>query len=240
MPDFLVRPCGDAAVTVEFGDEIDPGLHGRVIALDGELKSRDIPGVVESVPTYRSLLIHYDPAQIEFADVAEQVHTLAELTHVATTAPRGRRWRVPVVFGDEFGIDFEAIARSASMSCCELADALCSTDYLVYMIGFSPGFTYLGGLDPVLERARRTEPRLLTPASSITLGGRQLAIQAVAGPTGWHLLGQTPVRNYVPSRDPIFLFAASDTIRFEPHPAAQWPMLVEQAAGRDFKAEELR
>lgn len=224
---------------MEFGDEIDRTLHARVIALDDAVTTTGIPGVIETVPTYRSLLIHYDPAAIDYAEIAGRIHVLAERMPSAAGRRRQRRWRVPVVFGGEHGIDLEDIARSARTSCSELVHAFCRTDYLVYMIGFSPGFTYLGGLDPSLERPRRKEPRLLTPACSITLGGHQLAIQAVAGPTGWHLLGQTPVRNYMPGRDPIFLFAPSDTIRFEPYSADDWPELVEEAASRDFMAEEM-
>ncbi|CAH1650734.1 MAG: 5-oxoprolinase subunit PxpB [Chelatococcus sp.] len=223
-----VRPCGDTALTVEFGDAVDPALNAKVLALDEALKARPLAGVVETVPTYRSLLVHLDPVAADPAALAEALLALA------ADPPPGeasaRRWRIPVVYGGEFGADLADVAAQHGLSQSALIEAHCAPVYRVYMIGFLPGFTYLGGLDPGLATSRRAEPRALIPASSVIIGGAQAAISSIAGPSGWHLLGRTPVRPYQPGRDPAFLIAAGDEIVFEPVAADRW-LALDKAAG---------
>ncbi|MGW9332510.1 5-oxoprolinase subunit PxpB [Bosea sp. NPDC055594] len=220
--------CGDAALSVEFGNQIDKGLNDRVLALDAALTKAAIPGLVEMVPTYRSLLVCYDPIETDIEDLKQRILALSE--SVADHPRRVRRWRVPVVYGDAFGPDLKAVAERHGMTPDEVIALHAGATYRVYMIGFMPGFAYLGGLDVRLETPRRLQPRLKTPAQSVSIGGAQAAISSVEAPSGWHLLGRTPARSFMPGRDPAFLFAAGDEIRFEPISPQHWDELDAAAA----------
>jgi KipI family sensor histidine kinase inhibitor len=205
--------AGDTALTVEFGDAIDPAINARVLALDRALETAAVPGLVERVPTYRSLQIHYDP---ELLATAELIAAIERLTsNLALDAPAGRRWTVPVAYGGDLGIDLDAVAERTGLSAEEVIARHLAGDYRVYMIGFQPGFTYLGGLDEKLHLPRRESPRLKTPAGTISIGGIQAAIASIEAPSGWHLLGRTPARAFDPARAEPFLFATGDRIRFE-------------------------
>lgn len=230
-----VGPCGDSALTVEFGETIDPMLNARVLALDRSIAAANIAGIVEVIPTYRSLLVVYDPGVWEFAGLAGMLERLAD--DAASPAPSGRCWRVPVVYGGEFGVDLEAVARAVQLSPDDVIALHAGGCYRVYMLGFTPGFTYLGGLDARLALPRRDEPRLATPAGTISIGGGQAAIQCLAGPSGWHLLGRTPVQTFHPRRDPVFLMEPGDQVMFVPINAREWPALERAAAAGDFVAE---
>jgi KipI family sensor histidine kinase inhibitor len=205
--------AGDTALTVEFGDAIDPAINARVLALDRALEGAALPGMVERVPTYRSLQIHYDPDLLPTRDLVAAVERLA--SGLASDAPAGRRWTVPVAYGGDLGIDLDAVAERTGLSAEQVVARHLAGDYRVYMIGFQPGFTYLGGLDDRLHLPRRDSPRLKTPAGTISIGGIQAAVASIEAPSGWHLLGRTPVRAFDPARAAPFLFATGDRIRFE-------------------------
>ena len=205
-------PSGDSAITVEFGRNIDDAANRRVLALDRELASAPIAGVTETVPTYRSLLVHYDPVQIAFEALGEQLLALAERPVPAAT--RTRRWRIPVTYGGEHGIDLEDVAKALQTTPDDIVARHVAGDYRVAMIGFTPGWSYLSGLEKFLHMPRRQDPRLLTPAGTISIGGVQTGVQCLAGPSGWHLLGRTAVRTYQLHRDPIFLLEPGDAITF--------------------------
>ncbi|SDR63181.1 sensor histidine kinase inhibitor, KipI family [Rhizobiales bacterium GAS191] len=222
---------GDSALVVEFGDRIDPQLNERVLMLDAHLAREPITGVTETVPTYRSLLVHYDPTLIGYAELGAELMALA--VREGEPARKGRRWRVPVVYGGEFGIDLEAVAETAGLTPDEVVARHSGGNYRVYMLGFLPGYTYLGGLDPVLATPRREDPRLETPAGTIGIGGVQTGIQCLAAPSGWNLLGRTPVRTYHPRRDPIFLMEPGDYVTFFPVPAREWEALDRAAEAGD-------
>lgn len=223
-----ILPCGDAAISVEFGDRIDPGLSARVLALDAALATESVPGVIETVPTYRALLVHLDPLRVDLDRLVARIEALCRAPPAAGQRPR--RWQVPVVYGGAFGMDLEDLAARHGLSLEELVARHCAAVYRVYMIGFMPGFAYLGGLDPALATPRRSEPRLETPAQSISIGGAQTAISSVAGPSGWHMIGRTPARGFMPERDPVFLYAAGDEIVFTPIQPDAWDALDAAAA----------
>lgn len=230
-----LRPCGDSALTVEFGETVDPDLNARVLALDAALRDQPFPGVVETVPTYRSLLVHVDPTIVDRPALAAWLLAVAAAPPPATA--QGRRWRIPVVYGGAFGVDLADVAALHGLTPEALIEAHCAPVYRVYMIGFLPGFTYLGGLDPRLATPRRADPRPLIPASSVAIGGAQAAISSIEGPSGWHLLGRTPVRPYHPRRDPAFLIASGDELVFAPIPAERWEALDRAAAAGEPVAE---
>lgn len=205
-------PSGDSAITVEYSRDIDDGANRRVLALDRALARAPIAGVIEAVPTYRSLLVHYDPVQIDYGSLSERLLALA--LSPAETSPSTRRWRIPVAYGGEHGIDLEDVAKAFNATPDDIVARHVAGNYRVAMIGFTPGWSYLSGLDKSLHMPRRQNPRLLTPAGTISIGGVQTGVQCLAGPSGWHLLGRTPVRTYQLHRDPIFLLEPGDYVTF--------------------------
>jgi 5-oxoprolinase (ATP-hydrolysing) subunit B len=205
-------PSGDSAITVEFSRHIDDLANRRVLALDRLVVREAIAGVTETVPTYRSLLVHYDPQQIDFDTLGGKLVALAEQPVPAATP--GRRWRIPVSYGGEHGVDLEDVARKLDTSADDVVARHAGGNYRVAMIGFTPGWSYLSGLEDFLHMPRRQNPRLVTPAGTISIGGVQTGIQCLAGPSGWHLLGRTAVRTYQLHRDPIFLLEPGDYVTF--------------------------
>lgn len=232
-PRFLA--CGDAAVTIEFGTAIDPAISARVLALDAELNAQKAPGLIETVPTYRSLMVQFDSLIFDYERFQQQVRSVAETLEAAPAS--GRRWKVPVVYGGTFGIDLDATAERHGLTPAQLIEKHTAPVYRVYMIGFMPGFTYLGGLDPSIATSRRTDPRPMTPAGCISIGGIQALIAGQAMPSGWHILGLTPVRTFMAGREPAFLTAPGDEVVFEPVDAARWDALDRAAAAGELVAE---
>ncbi|HEX3115160.1 MAG TPA: 5-oxoprolinase subunit PxpB [Bradyrhizobium sp.] len=207
-----ILPSGDSAITVEFSRNIDDAANQRVLALDRILANEPVAGVTETVPTYRSLLVHYDPERIDFDTLGEKLVALARLP-VPPTA-KTRRWRIPVTYGGEHGVDLEDVAKILKTTADDIVARHVAGDYRVAMIGFTPGWSYLSGLDKFLHMPRRHDPRLLTPAGTVSIGGVQAGIQCLAGPSGWHLLGRTAVRTYQLHRDPTFLLEPGDRVTF--------------------------
>jgi KipI family sensor histidine kinase inhibitor len=234
-PPLRFLACGDAAVTIEFGTAIDAAISARVLALDAALNAQSVAGLVETVPTYRSLMVQFDPLVLDYDDFVQKVRELAGTLEAAPQS--GRRWKVPVVYGGKFGIDLDATAERHGLTPVQLIDKHTAPVYRVYMIGFMPGFTYLGGLDPSIATSRRTDPRPMTPAGCISIGGIQALIAGQAMPSGWHILGLTPVRTFMAGREPAFLTAPGDEVVFEPVDAKHWDALDRAAAAGEPVAE---
>jgi KipI family sensor histidine kinase inhibitor len=212
LPPPRLLPSGDSAITVDFSRNIDDAANRRVLALDRAMAATPVEGVTETVPTYRSLLVHYDPVRTSFEALGEQILALAKLPVPATT--KARRWRIPVVYGGEHGVDLEDVAKTLKTTADDIVARHVAADYRVAMIGFTPGWSYLSGLADSLQMPRRQNPRLLTPAGTVSIGGVQTGVQCLAGPSGWHLLGRTAVRTYQLHRDPIFLLEPGDRVTF--------------------------
>jgi KipI family sensor histidine kinase inhibitor len=234
LPRILLS--GDTALTVEFGRTIDEAINRKVLAFDRRLTEQKIDGIRETVPTYRSLLVHYDPLIADFHSLSQKLLALA--SQPIAPAQTMRHWRVPVVYGGEFGIDLDDVAKVHNLSSDELIVRHLASQYFVAMVGFTPGFSYLSGLDPSLATSRRSSPRLQTPPGSIHIGGAQTAIQCVAGPSGWHLIGRTPVRTFHPRRDPVFLIQSGDAVSFYAVTAREFSEL-DRAAERGETVAEL-
>lgn len=208
-------PLGDAALTVEFGNEIDPILNERVIASANSLRAEGWPGVVDMVPTYRSLTIHVDPLRLDLATLSDR------LLQFARTAPTSRtsshtRHRIPVLYGGEWGPDLKELADFAQLSVAEVISLHRSVEYRVYLLGFSPGFPYLGIVPEPLAMPRLATPRTSVPAGSVGIAGSQTGIYPSATPGGWRLIGCTPIRLYRPTDATPFLLNPGDLVRFEP------------------------
>lgn len=207
-----ILPAGDSAFVFQLGDEISPDINARIVALADALASRRIEGMREVVPTYRSLLVIYDPETIRGAALAERVLSL----HVELGQARmpARLLTVPALYGGAVGQDLEEIARVKSLSPEEIVALHQGAEYRVYMIGFAPGFAYLGGLPKALHMPRLAQPRQLVPAGALGIGGAQASVNSLAGPSGWRYIGWTPARTFAPEAAVPFLFRAGDRVRF--------------------------
>lgn len=226
-----LHPSGDSALCLQLGETIDAGVNARVIALGAALTADPVLGVTEVVPTYRSLLVRYDPEIIRGA--ALEAVLCARYAALDGAAALGRLWRVPVVYGGAVGQDLDEMAAQKGLTREALIALHSGAEYRVYMIGFAPGFAYLGGLPEVLHTPRLAKPRQLIPAGAIGIGGQQASINSVAGPSGWRYIGWTPVRVFDPNRSPPFLLEAGDRVRFVPVDPDAGAALAERAAVGD-------
>lgn len=231
----VILPAGDQALVVQLSERIDAGVNARVIALAGALDRADIDGITDRVPTYRSLLVRYDPTVIRGRRLEERLLRL--LDDLPAEAGTARLWRVPVHYGGPAGLDLDELAQEKHMSAGQLVALHSAAEYRVFMIGFAPGFAYLGGLDPRLHTPRLATPRQMIPAGAVGIGGQQASINSVAGPSGWRFIGGTPVRLFDPSRDPAVLLSAGDRVRFEAVDRATFDRLTE--AGATILPEDL-
>lgn len=209
-----IAASGDRAVVIELSDEISEATNMRVVALAADLEASPIAGIVETVPTYRSLLVSYDPLIVRGRDLS--VLLVERLSAIAIGGSRGRRLVVPVLYGGDVGMDLEEMAEMKGMSVADLIAMHGSADYRVYMIGFAPGFAYLGGLPEKLHTPRLAVPRQRIEASAIGIGGMQASINSVPGPSGWRFIGRTPIKMFDPGRSEAFLLKAGDHVRFRP------------------------
>lgn len=205
--------CGDRSLMVYLGDTIDVALNERVHALVRTLKANPHPALVEVTPSYHAVLVEYDPVRIRPEQVEDLVRSAAE-AESPELAP-GRTITVPVCYGGETGPDLAAVAEHTGLSEAEVIRLHTRPDYRVYTLGFSPGFPYLGGLDPLLETPRLANPRTVVPGGSVGIAGSQTGIYPAASPGGWQLIGRTPVQLFDPLRQPPALLEAGDTVRFE-------------------------
>jgi KipI family sensor histidine kinase inhibitor len=237
LPPPRLLPSGDSAITVEFSRTIDDAANRKVLALDRALHQAAISGITETVPTYRSLLVHYDPSIIDYDTIGARLLSLA--TGALSLAGKTRRWRVPVHYGGEDGIDLEDAARTLNMTPDEVVARHVAGRYRVAMIGFTPGWSYLSGLDPSLHLSRRQSPRLLTPAGMIAIGGIQTGIQCLAAPSGWNILGRTPIRTYQLHRKPTFLLEPGDEVSFYTIDAKTFAEQEKAAEAGEIVAEQV-
>ncbi|WP_246688171.1 allophanate hydrolase subunit 1 [Methylobacterium sp. WL120] len=231
--------AGEAALVAEFGSTVDPAINDRVLALDAALRADPPEGVRETVPTYRSLMIHYDPLVLSREALAGRVMALADGANASRAAPT--LWTLPCCYaetsdGEPCGEDVAAIAELAGLSPERVAELHAGATYRVYMYGFAPGFAYLGGLPKALAVPRRAKPRPPHPANALLVGGGLAAVGTVPMPTGWYVIARTPARLYAPERDETFPVAAGDRIRFEPVDAATYAALERRAAAGEVVA----
>jgi len=206
--------AGDRALVVEFGDRIERELSKHVLGLDARLRSSGLPGVVETVPTFRSLMVHYNPLMTTRADLERAITRL--LDRRSGHCDAATLWRVPVCYDGEFASDLSEVAQLTGVTPSEVVALHSAVRYPVYMLGFLPGFPYMGDLPPQLTLPRRRDPRTRVPAGSVSIATTLTAIYPYESPGGWHLIGTTPIRLFDPSRPSPALLAPGDIVQFEP------------------------
>ena len=214
MPNVRFLLTGDTSLSAEFGNEISETINAQIRAFTIALEKSDISGIVELVPTYRSCMIHYDPGAISYAALVKRLEALIGGLD-AIEIPPSDVLEVPVLYGgEEMGPDLAFVAEHAGLSEREVIDLHTSTEYLIYMLGFTPGFTYLGGMSAKLETPRLKQPRVKIPAGSVGIAGKQTGVYPIDSPGGWQLIGRTPVKMYDPNRETPILPKAGQYIKF--------------------------
>lgn len=225
-------PLGDRALTITLGDAIDLPTHRRVRSASAAIVANPPAGVVDQVPAFASVTVHYDPSRIvgdprqaPYDRLTAQLDALLSTTRTHEL-PAPRLVEIPVCYGGELGPDLADVARQHDLTPQAVIDLHASAEYLVYMVGFMPGFAYMGGLPDQLATPRRSTPRTAVPAGTVGIGGRQTGVYPLESPGGWNLIGKTPLNIFDIRREPATLLAAGDHARFVPISADEfdhWP-----------------
>ena len=213
MIDFRIEPAGDAALRVELPARIDAGISARVTAMGDEVRARWSNLILDAVIGYHTLTVYFDPLRVDGRWLEEQLTGIARDTVAPVEAPRAHV-EVPVCYGGDLGPDLGEVAQAAGCTEDEVVQLHTGRDYRVFVVGFVPGFGYMGPVDPRLALPRRRTPRTRVPAGTVALAAGQTGIYPMETPGGWHLIGRTPVRPFDESRPEPVLFRPGDSVRF--------------------------
>ena len=213
MKPFRIVSAGDAALTVEFEKRVDPAVNARAIAVAHAIQAAAIAGVRDVVPTFRTVTVFFDPLRIGYD--ALLAHLEREATHPAPTVAPGRDpLRISVCYGDELGPDLAEVAAFGHLDETGVVRLHTARPYRVFMLGFLPGFAYLGLVDPQIAAPRRSSPRMRVPRGAVGIAGIQTGVYPADTPGGWQLIGRTPLRPFDPGRGEPFLMKAGDAVQF--------------------------
>ena len=213
-----IAPSGDAALRIEFEERLDPDINGAVIALAEGIRQRCGAAIRDAVIGYSTVTVYFDPLVVDASWLEQEVRALAASVRWGKDEG-GRLIEVPVCYGGEFGPDLDDVAAFAACSHDEVVELHARGEYRVYMVGFVPGFAYLGIVDARIAAPRRAAPRSAVPPGSVAIAGPQTGVYPSSTPGGWNIIGRTPLRPYDPARSDPFLFRAGDRVRFAPVPA---------------------
>ena len=211
-----ISPVGDRAISIDFGQVIDPKINRHIRQTIERIKELQLDGIIELVPTYCALLVEYDAMLYSYSDICNIIEPTLEEDMTDTRNELVTVVEVPTVYGGEFGPDLSFVATHNHLSEDEVVSIHSGTDYLVYMLGFIPGFTYLGGMDPRIATPRLSSPRTLIPAGSVGIAGEQTGTYPSDSPGGWQIIGRTPVTMYDMSKAQAALLNAGDYVRYVP------------------------
>ena len=227
-----ISPVGDRAISIDFGQVIDPTINRHIRQTIERIKELQLDGIIELVPTYCALLVEYDAMLYSYSEICNIIEPTLEEGMINTTNELVTVVEVPTVYGGEFGPDLSFVASHNHLSEDEVISIHSGTDYLVYMLGFIPGFTYLGGMDPRIATPRLSSPRTLIPAGSVGIAGEQTGTYPSDSPGGWQIIGRTPVTMYDMSKAQAALLKAGDYVRYVPIDESEFHRI--QALGTDY------
>lgn len=221
MPRYpRIIPASDSALLIEFGDAIDYEINAQVYSLQNDIEASDIDeGIVEFIPSYRSLLVEYDPSIFLHDDIRNRVAGLLEnrtASAASITDDGAEAHQIPVAYGGEHGPDLDSVAEHAGMTSAEVIEIHSGTDYHVFMLGFAPGFPYLGGMNPRIACPRLATPRTIVPAGSVGIAEAQTGVYPNASPGGWQLIGRTPMNLFDVDADPPAAMLPGTKVNFVP------------------------
>ena len=233
----LFRNLGDSALLVVAGNSVSPQINSQVRGLIREIREKDWPGIQEMVPSYSSLVIHFNPLVLSFSAIESLICDVWDLA-AAVEERSGKIISIPTLYGGNFGPDIEEVSELTGFSTEEVIEKHSGVNYLVYALGFSPGFPYLGGLDESLKCARLSSPRLNVPAGSVAIADLQTGIYPVASPGGWRIIGRTPIKIFDHLRNSPSLIDPGDFIKFEPlHDEKMYRDIENQVTEDTFEIE---
>jgi KipI family sensor histidine kinase inhibitor len=221
-------PAGDSALVVELGNSISPHVNRMVHNLARAVERESINGVLDLTPSYRSLLVYYNPLTIATYELKKKLHSLYSSLLEGTVAGKARVVHVPTLYGGQMGPDLEVVAKHNSLSTEEVIKIHSGTDYLVYMLGFSPGYPYLGGMSERIATPRLKTPRTAVPAGSVALAEKQTGVYPSETPGGWQILGRTPLKFFDAAREQPSLVEPGDYIRFVAIDADEYARIKKQ------------
>ena len=221
------RIAGDQGLLVEYGDEIDLEVNTKVRTMAIIMKQNTPKGVIETIPTYRSLLLVYDPSITNLGKLQKELQKLEERLEEIQIPPPDTV-EIPVCYGEEFGPDIEFVAETHDLSVKEVIQLHSEPEYLIYMVGFTPGFPFLGGLSEKLHTPRLETPRTFVPQGSVGIANNQTGIYPVSSPGGWQLIGRSPIKLFAPERPNPFLYQAGDHIKFRPITLEEYSRLAKE------------
>ena len=227
-----ISPVGDRAISIDFGQVIDPTINRHIRQTIERIKALQLDGIIELVPTYCALLVEYDAMLYSYSEICNIIEPTLEEGMTNTTNELVTVVEVPTVYGGEFGPDLSFVASHNHLSEDEVISIHSGTDYLVYMLGFIPGFTYLGGMDPRIATPRLSSPRTLIPAGSVGIAGEQTGTYPSDSPGGWQIIGRTPVTMYDMSKAQAALLKAGDYVRYVPIDESEFHRI--KALGTDY------
>jgi inhibitor of KinA len=237
-PDHITArllPCGDTALAVELGHQVDRRVSALVLALAERVRAESMAGVLEVVPTFRSLMIHYDPLTVSQSALKEALTPLMSGLRPAIGA--GRRWRIPVCYHESVAPDLNEVAHRTRLSPDQVVAQHSAVTYHVYMMGFLPGHPYMGDLPSALSLPRRENPRTAVPAGSVSIATTLSAIYPLESPGGWHIIGRTPALLWDRRRASPAVLAAGDQVQFEPVGLADHDALASRSAAGAWRLE---
>lgn len=236
MAEFSITVAGDSALNLEFAKTISARTSSLIRAAAQTLAQDPIRGVRETVPTFCSLMVVYDPCVIGFDELVEKIG--GKLRNLSSCDTQVRRICViPVCYGGDFGPDMATVMEHSGLDEEAVVRIHTQHDYLIDMLGFLPGFAYLGGLDERLHTPRLTVPRTAIPAGSVGIGGAQTGIYPLESPGGWQIIGRSPVRPYDPNREQPILYSAGEYLRFSPITPEQYATIEAQIAAGEYEYE---
>lgn len=225
----VISPLGDSALVITFGDSIQYDIHKQIKTCKDSIELSPFPGFIECVPAFTNLTIFYNPLEVvaavkkkekkEFVSPFEVVSSIlqSKLENEQTEKELDHRTvSIPVCYGGEYGPDLEYVARHHNLTTEEVISIHSESEYLAYMIGFAPGFPFLGGLPEKIATPRRSSPRTSIPAGSVGIAGMQTGVYPISTPGGWQLIGQTPIKLFLPEQNPPSLLQAGDIVKFKP------------------------
>lgn len=233
------KTYGDSALLINFDQKIEVHINEEVIRLYKAIERAQLPGVRYGIPAYCSITLAYDPSQTDFNRLVQAIEELHKHAKKSSSETSQRRLRIPVCYEVPYAMDFEELSQQTKLSKKEIIAIHCEIEFRVFMLGFIPGFTYMGKLPEKLYCERKKNPRLRVPACSVGLAGLQTGIYPAEAPGGWQIIGRTPLKIFDPEAPRSFLFQAGDLVQFYGIDSTSFAEMAAQVAAGEFNLEQI-
>ncbi len=235
MSAYRIIPVGDQALSIEFPNKIDAKVNQRVQLLARKISTAKYSGVRTVIPAYHTLLVNFDAAVTSFQGLFKELHPVVDQS-LSQELPARKAWKLPVCYDEKFGPDLKDLAQFAGMSVSDVIKLHTGQTYLIYFLGFLPGFAYMAGVDKKIAMPRLAKPRITIPAGSIGIAGSQTGFYPVSSPGGWRLIGQTPLKLYH-KEDPQFFYQPGDYFQFTPISLKSFEEIKKEDLSGDYQVE---